>query len=128
VGHITRMELLVFRDGCCWLLQDRRGAWHLPAAHTAAGAHTGQLALALLKLLGLARPGQRVWLLGLWPPVAVYLALLPDGAADLTTSASAGDWWPPAEAAALVAAKDAERILRAAAWLADGGASRRGIA
>jgi hypothetical protein len=129
MSQISRVALLIFRGDPqqpnIWLLRDRRGAWLLPAAVCAAGAHTGKLALALLQSLAGSCPGQRLWLLGLWPPLAAYLALLPDGGGE---SSAGGRWWPPVEAAALVSASEAALIRRAAAWLADGGASRRGIA
>ncbi|MBX5459409.1 MAG: hypothetical protein IRZ31_21165 [Thermogemmatispora sp.] len=130
MSQISRVALLIFRGDPqqpnIWLLRDRRGAWLLPAAVCAAGAHTGKLALALLQSLAGSCPGQRLWLLGLWPPVAAYLALLPDGAGG--ESSAGGRWWPAKEAAALVSASEAALIRRAATWLADGGASRRGIA
>jgi hypothetical protein len=129
MSQISRVALLIFRGDPqqpnIWLLRDHRGAWLLPAAVCAAGAHTGKLALALLQSLAGSCPGQRLWLLGLWPPVAAYLALLPDGRGE---SSAGGRWWPAKEAAALVSASEAALIRRAATWLADGGASRRGIA
>jgi hypothetical protein len=128
MSQISRVALLIFRGDpqqpIVWL--HYRGAWHLPATVCATGAHTGKLALALLQSLAGSCPGQRLWLLGLWPPVAAYLALLSDGAGG--ESSAGGRWWPAKEAAALVSASEAALIRRAATWLAEGGASRRGIA
>nr|BBH95153.1 hypothetical protein KTA_33520 [Thermogemmatispora argillosa] len=130
MSHISRVVLLIFHSDpqqpLIWLLRDRRGAWHLPAAVCAAGAHTGKLALVLLQSLAGSCPGQRLWLLGLWPPVAAYLALLPDGAGG--ESSAGGCWWPAKEAAALLTGQEAWLIRRASQWLADGGANRRGLA
>ena len=105
------------------LLLSHRGRWEIPSAICGQGAPTWRLALALLANLSGPCPGPRVWLLGFWPPVAAYLALIPG-----PVQVVGGRWWPGSEAAALVFS-DQERwlISRALAWLADG-AHRRGIA
>ncbi|WP_151729112.1 hypothetical protein [Thermogemmatispora aurantia] len=123
MSQISRVALLIFRGDPqqpnIWLLRDRRGAWLLPAAVCAAGAHTGKLALALLQSLAGSCPGQRLWLLGLWPPVAAYLALIPAPAQVV-----GGRWWPAKEAAALTSQQEAWLIRRASQWLEDEGARR----
>ena len=106
------------------LLLSHRGRWEIPSAICGQGAPTWRLALALLANLIGPCPGQRVWLLGCWPPVAAYLACIPG-----PVQVVAGRWWPGAEAAALVTSdQESWLIRRALAWLADGGAHRRGIA
>jgi hypothetical protein len=123
---IQRMALIIASLGeqeqPVILLLSQRGRWTLPSA-ICGQCQTWRLALALLGQLIGPCPGQRVWLLGFWPPVAAYLALIPARAQVV-----GGRWWPAKEAAALVSASEAALIRRAAAWLADGGASRRGIA
>lgn len=122
---ITRVDLLILREPGLDLLvlSDRRGRWLLPAA-ICAGAQTGQLALTLLNRMLGGVPGQRLWLLGVWPPVAAYVALVPRE----THSPQGACWWPVREAIALLDQPESAFVHRAAQWLRDGGAVRRGIA
>ncbi|WP_376793618.1 hypothetical protein [Thermogemmatispora sp.] len=123
---MQRVDLIVAslgeREQPVILLLSQRGRWTLPSALCGQGCQTWRLALALLANLIGPCPGQRVWLLGCWPPAAAYLALIP-GPAQVV----GGRWWPAKEAAALLTGQETWFIRRARQWLADGGASRRGI-
>jgi hypothetical protein len=126
---VHRIDLVVvsYGDGTgspLVLLLSQRGRWTLPSAICGQGCQTQRLALALLQQLVGSCPGQRIWLLGHWPPVAAYLALVPAPAGR----GAGGHWWTAKEAVPLVCQQEASLIRRAVQWLADGGASRRGIA
>jgi hypothetical protein len=105
------------------LLQDGPDRWHLPAVVCGQGAQTGRLAASLLgRLIGWGRRWQ-LWLLGYWPPLAVYLALV-----DGVSGVPGGGWWFACEAVGVVAAREAELIERAVRWLQqEGGSARQGV-
>jgi hypothetical protein len=84
------------------------------------GAQTGKLAVRLLDQLLGEWSRRRLWLLGYWPPVAVYLALV-DGV-------SVVGWWPVDAAIEVVQPREARLIGRAVQWLQqEWGIARRGM-
>ncbi|MBX5451744.1 MAG: hypothetical protein IRZ24_16920 [Thermogemmatispora sp.] len=105
------------------LLQDGHDRWRLPALVCGQGAQTGRLAAALLgRLLGWEHHWH-LWLLGFWPPLAVYLALV-----DGISGVPGGGWWFACDAVGLVPAREAGLIARAVQWLQhEAGFARRGI-
>lgn len=129
MSEIRRVSLIIAGAGVCSegepaiLLLSQRGRWLLPAAIAGKEAQTARLALTLLQQLLGPCPGQRMWLLGVWGAVAVYLAVVPS-----PVLIQGGRWWVAREAVALLSEPEARLVQRARQWLADGGQHRRGIA
>ena len=123
MSQVSRVELVVLsypEQPSVLLLRDGRGGWHLPAVVCGMGAQTGKLAVRLLDQLLGEWSRRRLWLLGYWPPVAVYLALV-DGV-------SVVGWWPVDAAIEVVQPREARLIGRAVQWLQqEWGIARRGM-